>query len=223
MAAEKVAQAVRSLATGPEGMAVVLAHKDQALSLLRDAYENAQDADVKRTYAHVLAVCGDGVGVEALRAVVRDAKTWDRGWNFKGMGQYGWTLSPIDRHIVALGMARDKQAVPVIVEKVKLLTPASEFSHHRAVSLALELIGDRSAAKALGELLAADGMAGHAMLEAAAGSDRSLCLREIIVARALYRLGDHDGLGKKSLTTYTRDVRGHFARHASAILQAMEK
>ncbi|MGB2823730.1 MAG: hypothetical protein WBF17_22300 [Phycisphaerae bacterium] len=85
------------------------------------------------------------------------------------------------------------------------------------------LIGGDSAAGPLAELLAEDGMAGHAMLQPAAGSDRSLPLREIIIARALYRLGDHKHLARKSLESFTQDVRGHFARHASAILQAGRK
>jgi len=58
------------------------------------------------------------------------------------------------------------------------------------------------------------------MLQPAAGSNRSLPLREIIIARALYRLGDHKGRARRSLERFAQDVRGHFARHASAILQA---
>ncbi|MGB2823727.1 MAG: FAD-dependent oxidoreductase, partial [Phycisphaerae bacterium] len=220
---EKIAEAVRSLAKDYGGTAVVLAHRDKAVSMLEEAYRKAADEKTRRIYAHVLAVCGSSSGVDTLIAAVKAAEKWDRGWNFKGMGQYGWALSPLDRWIVALGMAGEKRAVPVIVEKLKMLTPASEFSHHRAVSLALELIGDKSAAGPLAELLAEDGMAGHAMLQPAAGSDRSLPLREIIIARALYRLGDHKHLARKSLESFTQDVRGHFARHASAILQAGRK
>ena len=45
-------------------------------------------------------------------------------------------------------------------------------------------------------------------------------LRELLVARALLRCGDCDGLGKKILTAYTTDLRGHLARHAQAVLEA---
>jgi hypothetical protein len=38
-------------------------------------------------------------------------------------------------------------------------------------------------------------------------------------ARALYRCGDHDGLGEKILKQYTQDLRGHLARHAQAVLK----
>jgi hypothetical protein len=136
------------------------------------------------------------------------------------MGQYGSSISPLDRWIIALGMAGEKRAVPAILAKCSLLDASKEFSHHRAVALALELIGDRSAAPALGALLAKQGMTGHAVLEPAAEGNRTTSLREIIVARALFRLGDHKGLARTSLTHYAKDLRGHFSRHAHAILAA---
>lgn len=43
-------------------------------------------------------------------------------------------------------------------------------------------------------------------------------LRELLVARALYRCGDHEGMGRKILENYTGDLRGHLARHARAVL-----
>ena len=33
-----------------------------------------------------------------------------------------------------------------------------------------------------------------------------------MLARALYRCGDHDGVGEKILRDYTQDLRGHLAR-----------
>ena len=48
---------------------------------------------------------------------------------------------------------------------------------------------------------------------------RERSLRELILARVLYRCGDSDGLGYEILTEYTEDLRGHFARHADAILR----
>jgi hypothetical protein len=44
-------------------------------------------------------------------------------------------------------------------------------------------------------------------------------LREIVLARALYRCGDHEGLGRRILEQYTQDLRGHLARHAKAVLE----
>jgi hypothetical protein len=100
------------------------------------------------------------------------------------------------------------------------------LSHHRALATALESIGDRSAAAPLARLLAKPGMSGHAEHDAAAlprgENDRRRipALREIALARALYRCGDHEGLGARTLESYRKDVRGVFARHASAVLEA---
>jgi len=47
---------------------------------------------------------------------------------------------------------------------------------------------------------------------------RSESLREIMLARALYRCGDHQGVGRAILEQYRRDLRGPYARHAAAVL-----
>ena len=44
-------------------------------------------------------------------------------------------------------------------------------------------------------------------------------LRELVLARALYRCGDYQGLGEKILRQYIDDLRGHLSRHAQAVLQ----
>ncbi len=217
--------------------AALLAHPDQALPLLRKAYQAATQPEHKLIYAHILAVLGDATGLETLAAEVERAQAWDEGWNFRGMGQFGTALSRLDQLVIALGRSRDPRAVPVIVNKAKLLTAESDFSHHRAVGLALELIGDRSAAPPLAELLTQPGMTGyvHDSVEEARRRDqedrggtvgvktRRDSLRELLLARSLYRCGDYGGVGKQILTGYTRDLRGHLARHAKAVLDANGK
>ncbi len=222
MPTEKIAEAVRNVEKGFEKVAVIMAHKSEAIPMLKKAM-SAAEGDKQITYARILGACGDDSGADVLLKQVRAATKWDQGWNFRGMGQFGQALSPLDRSIVALGLAGCKQAVPAIIEKVEMLNIGSAFSHHRACAMALEMLGDKSAAPALGKLLSQEGMTGHAMLQPAASQNRSEPLREIIVARALYRLGDWNGLARKSLESFRNDVRGHFARHAHAILAAGEK
>ena len=147
------------------------------------------------------------------------------------MGQFGVALSPLDNVIIALGRTGNPKAIPVILEKLNMLKAASEFSHHRAVGLALELIGDESAAKPLAALLSKPNLAGHVhttieiakKMGAPGGTNseqaRRESLRELILARALYRCGDHDGTGENILRNYTQDLRGHLARHAKAVLE----
>ena len=52
-----------------------------------------------------------------------------------------------------------------------------------------------------------------------ATAPRSNGIRELVLARALYRCGDKDGIGKEILEEYAKDLRGHFARHAHAVLE----
>jgi hypothetical protein len=93
------------------------------------------------------------------------------------------------------------------------------------VALALEQIGDPSAAEPLARLLDKPGMGGHAMRELEPLYDRQRelrrregPLREIVLARALYRCGDHEGRGEAILREYQQDLRGLLARHATAVL-----
>jgi hypothetical protein len=51
---------------------------------------------------------------------------------------------------------------------------------------------------------------------------RALSLRELGWGRALLRRGDHQGLGRKILTEYTQNLRGHFARHALEVLESAQ-
>jgi len=216
-----------------QAAAALLAHPDQALPLLRKAYQGADGAEAKLVYAHYLAVLGDATGLPTLAAEVERTQDWDEGWNYRAMGQFGTALSRLDQLVVALGRTRDPKAIPAIVDKAKLLTAESDFSHHRAVGLALELIGDPSAASPLAELLTQPGMTGyvHDSVEEARRRDqeessttgvktRRDSLRELLLARALYRCGDYGDVGKQTLTNYTKDLRGHLARHAKAVLEA---
>jgi hypothetical protein len=227
MPAEKIAEAVKKAPSG-EGMAVIITHVQQSLPLLHDAYDHAGTSADKLAYAKILAVLGDKTGNDDLIKAI-DQMPWDKGWNFRGMGQFGQSMSPLDTMIVALGRTHDKRAVPILLKKVAQLDATKEFSHHRAVALALESIGDPSAAPALAELLKKPGMTGYAHpdvdgeRQASGASDvdlstRMTSLRELSLARALFRCGDVDGMGRKILEQYTRDLRGHLARHAQAVL-----
>lgn len=73
-------------------------------------------------------------------------------------------------------------------------------------------------------------MAGHAQTSQAEAQEaltdvinendvRNRALRELHVARALWRCGDTPAqLGEKTLAAYSRDLRGPLARHALAVL-----
>jgi HEAT repeat protein len=225
---DQIEAAIRDFPKETHKAAVILAQPEAASPLLRKAYNSASDTD-KLSYALILAVLGDSCGVDTLTAELEAHTAWDAGWRYTGMGQFGGALSPIDRTIVALGRTRNPRAIDPILRKAKQLTPDSEFSHHRAVALALESIGDRRAASALAELLAQPGVQGHVISDVqqaakASGLNvnethtRGFSLRELSLARALYRCGDQDGLGKAILEKYAKDLRGHWSKHAQTVL-----
>ncbi|HUT35891.1 MAG TPA: hypothetical protein VNE39_20555 [Planctomycetota bacterium] len=168
-----------------------------------------------------------------LLKVVESAPDMGKGWHYKGMGQFGRNMSDVDTYIYALGRTRDRRATEAIVAKMKTLEAKDAFSHFRAVAMAFDQLRDPAAAGPLAELLAKPGFRGHAIatpegaIERAeknrswtATAPRSDALRELALARALYHCGDKDGLGKQILEEYTKDYRGHLARHAAAVLKA---
>lgn len=213
-----------------EALAVIFTHPDKAVPLLTAAHARAQ-GDEKLASAHVLAMLGGNAGADTLVARLRAAPGLDQGWNFRGMGQFGRSLSELDSYLVALSRTGDPRAVDVALEQLQRLTPAAPFSHHRACAMALERMGDPRAAAPLAALLRQPGMTGFATanLEAARlqmrpnpndNVQRNESLRELVLARALFRCGDHEGLGERILRQYASDLRGHYARHAQAVLAA---
>jgi len=234
---ERIAAAVKAVTSDPRNASVLLAEPKLSLPLLRKAYARASSEKDKLTYARILGIMGDPTGIETLISAVEAESDWDKGWNFRSQGQYGPNMSDLDGLIVALGRTGDRRAVPAVIAKVKLLDAGKDFSHHRAVALALERLGDPKAAAPLAELLSKPGMSGHSIhsieqarrlqCDAPAGlntvAPRRVSLREIILARALFRCGDKDGLGRRILENYTNDIRGHFARHAKAVLESGRK
>jgi len=118
---ERVAKAVANVADGYKDLEVLLAQPRQALPLLRQAYEAARSEEAKRIYAHILGMMHDATGTDTLIHTVRDIDTWDAGWNFRGMGQFGRSVSPLDSYLIALGRTRSPEALAPILAKVRLL------------------------------------------------------------------------------------------------------
>ncbi|MCX7048705.1 MAG: FAD-dependent oxidoreductase [Candidatus Sumerlaeota bacterium] len=229
MPAPKIAEAVANAKDDYKGASVIMQQPKEAMPFLKEAYKNAPNDKEKLIYAHILGVLGERDGVPTLISALDVAKEWDKGWKYTGMGQFGFSLSRMDTYIVALGRAQDKRGVAAILKKAESLDSNSEFSHFRAVALALEAIGDKPAAGALAVLLNKPGMRGHAATDPKKAAEqsganpndnnaRNASLRELFLARALYHCGDKDGLGKQILTEYSKDLRGHWARHAQSVL-----
>jgi len=229
---EEIERAVKGDLGRLENLAIILAHREAAVPQLREAYAGATAAERKVDCARVLAVLHDTTGVDTLVKTL-DASKWDRGQDIVTSGQSGANYSSVDMLILALGQSRDARAVEPICEKAVTLDASSRLSHIRAVALALETLGDRRAAPVLAGLLGKDGMTGHAITSLAEARRRrgeeeqgqgrtarlvNPAVREVVLARALYRCGDREGLGERILRQYERDLQGPLARHAHAVL-----
>jgi len=220
---------------GPEKVfnaAILFAHPEAVRPLLVTKMEAETDATKRLNYATVLGLMGEAKAAPVLAQAVRET-AWDSGWNFRGMGQFGKSMSPLDAWIIALARTESPLAVEPVLEKIKTLTSGSELSHCRAVAIAAGLLHNPRISEALAQALALPTMQGHAHLASAqvvakANDDtietdaRTLSLRELHLARGLYLSGDIKGLGRKILETYAQDLRGHYARHARSVLAATD-
>ena len=212
--------AVGRIRNGYDGLPEVMSDPARAIPLLR--------AEPGFECVHVRALLGDPTAADGMIAKLRDV-SWDAGWNYKGMSQYLRSVGTVDRYVIAAGRTKAKAALPVLDRLASELAGASEYSHFRALALAYESIGDPRGAAALTRLMKLPGVGGHAVAPDAippipgyadppTNAERSDCLRELCVARALYRLGDADGLGKRALEAYSRDPRRAYANHARKVL-----
>lgn len=226
---EALQKAVRSVVYDLEGLEIVLWQPEKALPLLRTQYHASEKEEDKLIYARILGFLKDSTGWETLKKAIDVCTDWDEGWNYRGMGQFGASMSYLDSLIISLGYCKKEEALPSVVRLAKKLKPESSFSHFRAVAVACEAIGSREAAPMLSGLLEMDGMRGHAMnsIEEALemtvpgrtdNSERNASLKEIFLGRSLYKIGDYKGLGRRVMEEYAADLRGHYYRHATGVL-----
>ncbi len=211
-------------------LAVLMSRPEDAMVLLRKRLAIEQDSETKIRCAKLLAFMGDNAGEDIL-VEAAGADEWDKGWNFRGMGQFGRSMSPTDDCIAALARLRSQKAHSILLEKAGRLGESDAFSHYRAISLYAEAAGGNEWASLLRELLEKPGISGFSLNSCREAlvdipsdwndnSTRNSSLRELYLARALYRCGDSDGVGEDILRRYSRDIRGHYARHAAAILDS---
>ncbi len=225
----EIETAVADLADNYKGLPVLMTDRTRALPRIKGAYQTAE-GEAKTIYAHVLALLGHPDGEAELLAKFK-ATPWDKGWNYRGMGQFNRSVSWVDSYAIALGHCKSKAAIPALIAKAAALTERSEYSHFRAIARALEEIGSKEAIPVLADILKRPGIGGRWQVmgaeppvvpgyqNAAGDWERTLSLRELCIARALYRLGDTpDHLGRRTLEAYAADPRRAYAKHARLVL-----
>ncbi|MFW5859381.1 MAG: FAD-dependent oxidoreductase [Planctomycetota bacterium] len=225
-----VAAAVASRCASHRDIAICFAAPGDARAGLRAALaQRGDDPQGQRRCALVLGLQGDATAASVLAARFAEPG-WDVGWNYRGMHQYGMSLSPVDTSLIALARCDGVRAVDALVALAASLDADPDLSHCRALAMAAVAIGpEPTVARALARVLGQPGIRGHACGDVATlqqrttdaineNRERNRCLRELILARGLYRAGDSGGMAAGVLTAYASDVRGHFASHARAIL-----
>ena len=149
----------------------------------------------KLTYAKILGFMGQREAAPVLIDALEKVTEWDAKVFQGSMAEYAHLPTPVDSLIMALGQTGDRRGLPAILAKLEMLDADVTLSHHRAVALALEQIGDPAAAEPLAKLLAKPKMSGHVLKGVVplpegqkARRDRTAPLREIVLARALVSL-----------------------------------
>ena len=215
------------------GIALCLAEPQRARAGLLAALNDPQR---RERAALILGVLGDAAAAPALREILASA-TWDNGWEFTGMGQFGMSMSRIDGLLVALATCGSADDQTVLTRLAGTLATDAAFSHLRACAWAATTWARRhpttrgATAAALARLLAQPGMTGHTCttLSAAVSSarqhpgitdtvTRNDSLKELHLAVGLWRCGDQGGKAARVLEAYRQDLRGHYARHVAAVL-----
>ena len=237
-----IAHAVKTYgdATNPESagkpLAIILSHKEKALPIIKASYEKATGRS-KLLYAQVLGMFGQKEGIPTLLAELNNFTGWEEKIYQGSMADYAHLPTSLDAVILSLGYSGDVSVLPSLLKLVDKLDQNVTLSHHRSIALALERLADPSAAKPLANLLQKPGMKGHAMFELenifseldndgkgpnpvknTSYEKRTRALREIVLARALFKCGDYKDIGEEILESYQKDMRGLFARHANQVL-----
>jgi len=222
---EQLTLAVKNTGSDYKDVRIVLDHADAALPLLQQAYTAAGTPHEKLCYAHVLGMLGDATGIETLIDAVNNSPE-EAGLTRHWSERMGRRMSDVDTYLIALGRTRDKRALAPILAKAEQTTESTPFFRFRAITLALEPLASPAAAQSLARMLQLPRIGGHSitsLIQVSSWSDldqRNTALRELALARVLYRCGDYQGLGEATLKQYALDLRGIFALHATAVLKA---
>jgi hypothetical protein len=215
------------------GAAVLVSDPERARRHLKRELEYRGQAggasdELRLQIALVLGLLGDSAGINELVGAL-DSADWDAGWSFRGMHQFGASMSRVDVLLLAATTTGDDRAKPAVARKARALTPESELSHFRAMSLAMAAQPEPELAPVFAALLAAwtplrpaGGSLSEAIREVPShptdNAARDEQLKRLMLAKALFSCGDHDGVAREVLSTYARSLHGVYSRHAKGLL-----
>ena len=201
-------------------------NRARAVTPLKAAYAAAETPMEKQNLAKMLGLLGDSTGAEVLAEIVSGRQAI---MPLNHVGAFGNGCDLMDGFMLALGRTRSPLALRPLVKRLDGVREKAVASNFRAVTLALEALGDPAAVPAIEACMLKNGVSGHAVKDAASlaplggygvGGEFDVCIRELAFARALMACGDPTGLGRRTLSAYAQDPRGVFAAHAKAVLAA---
>src|SRR5690606_26433024 len=97
-----IAAAARGDLQTARDVAIVFAHPAQASRDVTDTMTSAASSETRARAALILGLMGRVEAGPVLENLLADAE-WDEGWNYRGMGQFGPSMSPLDSWIIAAG------------------------------------------------------------------------------------------------------------------------
>ena len=223
-------KAVSMLPDDYNGLEKILSNPQKAIPILIKSYKNTSSAS-KIYYANVLCMLSEPIGWEAIYNEVKSFEKWDTGWNYRGMHQFGFSVSRLDNYVMALGYSGKKEVLSEIIRLAELLDAKSEFSHVRSVATAFESLRSEKSTGVLYNLLNMEGMSGHHIKNQYDATQkitlniidgvyvledvlRNNALKELFLAKSLYLCGDKNESGKHILQNYANGQEAHYARFA---------
>lgn len=203
MPRQKIASAVQNIPNEFTDLEIVLAQPADSLPMLRKAHQAAEGKN-KLAYAHVLGIMQDASGLDTLMS---EARTRLNDPAAKKLPDKG-AMDDLARLMWAMGGTGDKRVAPVLcgfIEKGYCISMA----RRRAAVVSLGRLADPSAAATLAQLIKPGDVK---------TGERDASPANLIVACALLRCGDKDGLARQTLEQISRGPNGPFARLAQQVL-----
>ena len=219
--------AIERLVPDYREVAVVLASRERALPILREAFASAAEPDAKLVYAHVLGILGCADGADVLADWI-EGRLAAKEPDFKGKWAYARRFPYRDSVLIALGRTRTSRARDVLTRMAGRLSASTPFFRFRAICWALESCGDKRSAAVLREVSKRPEVTGHAKVGAAAfrplygytskrhsmTDEEMSALKELDLATAVHRLSGDSAL----LKPWLRDGRKVFSDYAKSVV-----
>lgn len=217
--------AARSVKDNYQGLEILLTDHERCRKAIEKEMQVSTSSNDRLMYASILCMLGDATHALIIADEIKKQDKWDEGWDYRGMHQFGPSMSRMDSLLFALGNAGNEKTLPVILEKAAILKPENAFSHFRAIAYALGRINSKEAIPVLHNLLMSPGIRFHHLSSYRDArskvvpyindnSARNAALKEIHLAYALFKCGDKNQLGERILSNYANGLEGHYSRFA---------